>query len=345
MPPFARLNPLEHVDWNDRYVPAGADAFFFTAEWARVLQESYGFTPAYLVATATDPRGTAVVPLMEVRSRLTGRRGVGLPFSDSCTAGTLDASQVDALLECLRQTGQRNRWRYFELRGAGLPATLPTSALYWRHDLDLSAGETALFEQLEGSVRTSIRKAVKSGVEVQVLTSPEAVGAFCRLNARTRRRHGLPPQPFAFFRNLHRHVLAADKGCVVQAVYQGRVIAASVYAHHGRHAVYKYGASDERFQALRGANVVMWEAIRRYAAGGFAGLSLGRSALAHAGLRRYKLGWGASESPLRYHRYEFRTEQFVARAQQDPEDGYPLARLLPLCCLRLAGRMLYKHMG
>ena len=34
--------------------------------------------------------------------------------------------------------------------------------------------------------------------------------------------------------------------------------------------IYKYGASDERHQNLRANNRVMWEAIRRHAADGFA---------------------------------------------------------------------------
>src|SRR4051812_17060944 len=56
---------------------------FFSANWARVLQDSYAYRPVYLVLR----RGVEVVgclPLMEMASRLRGRRAAGLPFTDEC---------------------------------------------------------------------------------------------------------------------------------------------------------------------------------------------------------------------------------------------------------------------
>ena len=116
---------------------------------------------------------------------------------------------------------------------------------------------------VEASVRRAIRKAEKSGVTVAVSRELDAMKIFYSLQCKTRRKHGLPPQPFSFFRNICRHVLSKDLGMVVIASCQNRPIAASVYFQLGARAIYKFGASDESFQQLRGANLVMWEAIKQ----------------------------------------------------------------------------------
>ena len=134
--------------------------------------------------------------------------------------------------------------------------------------------------------------------------SEEDVGAFYRLHVRTRRRHGLPPQPFSFFRNIHRHVIKPGLGFVALAHSASRPIAGAVFFSLGRNAIYKFGASDERYQDSRPNNLVIWHAIQKLAAARAETLHLGRTSLRNEGLRRFKLGWGTIERPLEYFRFD-----------------------------------------
>jgi hypothetical protein len=284
--------------------------------------------------------------MMEVDSWLTGRRGVALPFSDFCAPVGLDAANLGTVIQELTSLGLRRQWRYFEIRNDHAASDdMPRSARYLTHTLDLTQSESAGFERLGGSTRTSIRKAVKSGVAVTFSQSIESVREFCRLNGETRRRHGLPPQPDRFFENVHRHVLAKGLGGVVTAMHGGIAIAAAVFLHAGRQVLYKYGASDARAQPLRASNLLMWEAIRHYSKNGYERLSLGRTAKSHSGLRRFKLGWGAQESEMGYIKYDFRRNEFEAERRPNSESGYAMARWLPLPLLRWAGAALYRHMA
>ncbi len=354
------LDPLAVSDWDAQVTALAGSSFFHSAAWARVLEESYGFKPVYFAKTQGS-RICAVLPMMEVKSWLTGKRGVSLPFTDSCEPlGTA----TDALVEAAKVHGRAHGWKYCEFRGlaggasAGVvknpeliphPSSLnlPPSSFssYYGHTLDLGPDEEKVFGKFDSSVRRAIRKAEKSGVTVEILRTIDAMREFYALHCLTRKKHGVPPQPFRFFEGFHRHVIAHNLGFVAVARFEGKPIAASVFVHLGAKAIYKYGASDENSQHLRGANVVMWRAIQWYARAGYTELDFGRTDPSNEGLRRYKLGWGAAEKTLAYQRYDFRANAFVAGQEKPPGACFSIFQRLPLPISRLIGAALYRHVA
>lgn len=339
------VDPIEASAWDDLLAPHTSTQFFQTAAWARVLHHTYRQRPFYLVHES-ESAWDAALPLMEVDSRWTGRRGVCLPFTDGC--GPLERRKGASAPLFVRalELGTERRWKYLELRSStdSWVGTTPSLAFYV-HTIPLCERESELLARLDSAVRRGVRKAERSGLEVRWESSLEAVQTFYRLHCGTRRRHGVPPQPFRFFANIQRHVLAPGHGFVVTAYHESCPIAASVFFHHGREAIYKFGASDARFQPLRPNNLVMWAAVRRYAQQGFAGLHLGRTSLANEGLRRFKLGFGAEESQCTYRRYDFRSRSFVQDV--DRAEGWMnhLFRRAPERILRWAGEILYPHLS
>lgn len=126
------------------------------------------------------------------------------------------------------------------------------SAYHYRHTLDLTPGVDKLFKGLRDSTRRNIRKAEKEGVEIRFESGLAALREFYRLNCLTRREHGLPPQPWRFFVNLHEEIITGDAGIVSLGLLGGRAIAANVYMHANGGAVYKYGASGLEIPAYEG---------------------------------------------------------------------------------------------
>ena len=339
------LNPLHEPGWNDRLGSECGESVFNSAEWARVLHETYGYLPCFV--TSREGAGSALLmPMMEVDSWLTGRRGVSLPFSDFCVPVGLGQQNVSAVMQALVKLGLQRKWRYYEIRNdRAVPPDLPRSASYLTHTLNLKSSEAERFGRLDGSVRTAIRKAVKSGVEVSFSGSLESVRIFYELNCRTRRRHGLPPQPFRFFKNVHQHIIDKGLGSIVTAWHSGNPIAAAMFFHSARQVLFKYAASDFREQHLRGGDLLMWKAILHFGASGYESLSMGRTAKTHSGLRRFKLGWGTRENEMGYIKYDLRHGGFVAGTPLVGEEGYRMLRCLPLFVLRWGGTVFYRHMA
>jgi hypothetical protein len=338
-----RVNPLADPRWDARLAGCPGATFFHGAAWARVLHGAYGFDPVYFT-TGDGERLSSLLPVMDVRSWLTGRRGISLPFTDACAPLAADAASARALFEAARDDAKRSDWKYLECRGGrALLGDPPASTSFFGHRLDLSPGEARLFADTADSVRRAVRKADHSGLTITFSCELADVRAFYRLLGKTRKRHGLPAQPFRFFAAIHRHILAQNQGCVVLARHGGVPVAGAVFFHFSRTALYKFGASDERFQHLRANNKVMWEAIAWHAQKGFAQLDFGRTSLANAGLRRFKLGWGATEHPIDYVRYDLPAAAFTAGRDESSGWYNRLFRRLPVSLSRVAGALLYKH--
>jgi hypothetical protein len=338
------IDPLKRSDWDALIAAHTQSTVFHGAGWARVLNETYGHAPMY-VCRFDGARLVELLPLMEVASRWTGRRGVSLPFTDGCERLGGERGDGHNLYREAMECGRRRRWKYLECRSYERAWEGATPSLeFYGHVIDLGIGVDRLFAGLDGGARRAVRKAEAGGLKVEFRGDDESIRTFYKLHCGTRRRHGLPPQPFRFFENIQRHILGLGRGFVAIARIGDKPAAAGVFFYHGGEAIYKFGASDFGFQQYRPNNLMMWAATRRCAEDGLSTLNLGRSSLSNDGLRRFKVGLGAVEKKLRYAKYDFISKQFVA--DTDRVEGWfnSVFSRLPLPVLRLAGAALYPHL-
>lgn len=339
-----RIDPLAGGLW-DTHVAARPDhSVFHRSAWARVLTETYGHRPFYL-RIRVEGAEAALVPLMEVSSALTGRRGVSLPFADFTGPLWSDARQAAAVYEGLLGVAAERKWQHLELRGGTTPAPAAAAFRTYRaHELDLSCGMSRLSQLLPASTRRSIHKAERSGLTITIERDAHAMLAFYQLHSRTRRRHGLPPQPVGFFQAISRHLIEPGLGMIVLAHQAGTAVAGAVFFHSGDRAIYKFGASDKERWDLRPNHGVMWSAIQYLAQAGCQSLHFGRTSVADAGLIRFKESWAGAGGALRYFRYHTAKRVWLTDANP-PAQGLPMVfGHLPLSLNRIAGRLIYPHL-
>ena len=323
---------------------ADDSSFFHTSSWARVLHESYNYKPLYF-ASIENGIFTALVPMMEIKSFLTGKRGVSLPFTDSCPLIINEKKHFPKIIDRIINYGKNAGWKYIEWRDGGRSfKNKVSSCFYYGHVLDLAHNEKETLSNFRSSTRRNIKKAIREGVDVGIFNSLESVKDFCRLNCMTRKDHGLPPQPHGFFMKLYEYIISKKKGFVVLASYAKRIIAAAVYLHFGDQAIYKYGASNRDYQHLRPNNLVMWQAIKWCVENGFRSLSFGRTEPENTGLLQFKRGWGAGEKVTDYYKYDLKNSAFV-KDRSKARTSYSFFRKMPSPLLNLAGTLLYRHVG
>jgi len=339
-------NPLEHPEWDTRLRNLPDSSIFHSAAWARVLTDTFGYKPQYF-CSANGSFLSAAMPVMEVPGRHRKIRGKSLPFTDFCEPISSNKIHNFDLMELALKYGRERGWKRFDLRGgSGLHEHHPIFCSIFFHTVDLEKGEQDIYETFRSSTKRNIKKAISGGVEIIRDQSLESVKAYYRLHCLTKKRQGIFPQPFLFFRKIHEHVLDTNQGHIALAVLDGKPVAGTVIFHWNKDASYVYGASDLRYQHYRPHNLLMWDSIRWHARQGFKTFTLGVTDLNNDGLRQYKKGLSPTEEVRHYYRYDFEQNQFL----KHQESLYGalrriVCRKMPVPVLRAAGTLLYKYYG
>ena len=337
------LDPLRDPRWAALVARHPKASVFHTVEWLRALQRTYGYEP---IAYTTSRPGTDLengFVFCAVRSWLTGRRLVSLPFSDHCEPLAQSADELNALGRFL-QNGDGGRWRYVEMRPTDATPAMPfeaASAWAW-HRLDLSPEPAALMRRFHRDcVQRKIRRAEREGLTYEAGRDRRLVDSLYALLHMTRQRHGVPPQPRRWFANLIESL--GERACIRIASKDGRPVAGILTLSHGRTMVYKYGGSDASAHNLGGMALLFWNAIQEARRDGAVELDLGRSDPDQAGLIAFKERWGAAPTALTYWRHA------PASAASGRAWAFDLAKKLsarlPGRALTVAGRLLYRHIG
>ena len=202
-----RLNPLLDPRWTELVDRHPRSSVFHTPGWLEALHRTYGFEPAAFTTSAPGDKLQNGIAFCQVRSWLTGRRLVSLPFSDHCDALVDDVGELDEVWNHLIAERRSNRWRYIELRPTSMGVTprdgLSEGSRFHLHRLDLRPDADALFQSFhKDSIQRKIRRAERERLVYEEGRDEELLRAFYRLLLLTRQRHGLPPQPMVWFRNL-----------------------------------------------------------------------------------------------------------------------------------------------
>ena len=139
MPNIQILNPITHPSWDDLVIPKQPFSFFYSKSWAEVICKSYNYKPYYFLLSDENKK-IALAPMIEIRSHLTGKRGVSLPFTDHCEPIFSEERYFTYLLKHIINVGEKSGWKYIEIRGGEklFKNALPSSCFY-AHTLDLNA--------------------------------------------------------------------------------------------------------------------------------------------------------------------------------------------------------------
>jgi CelD/BcsL family acetyltransferase involved in cellulose biosynthesis len=325
------------------FVQGHPDAtIFHHPRWLELLASTYGYRPMILTVRGARDSIVAGLPLLDVRSWLTGRRLISLPFTDYCPPLVRDASDLAELASALsawhRSTGQPG----LEIRGAMPPTDgFHSKPVAVRHLLKLDPDADKVSSRFRKSAKGKVHQAQRAGVEVTLSRSRDGLSDFYRLQCMTRRRLGVPVQPQRFFAQLWRRIIEPELGFLLLAHQAGQPIAGALFLSWNGNLIDKYAASDPRHLHVRANNLICAVAIEWACRNGHRTLDFGKSDFEHEGLRSFKSSWGAVELPLEY--------SYLGTEPRSSRNGYlrrTLSRVIqvspPIVC-RALGESLYGH--
>ncbi len=345
---FHEIDPLQDARWAPFVQRHPHSSIFHTPGWLAALKQTYGYTPIAFATVAPDGRLESSIVCCRVRSLLTGRRLISLPFSDHCEPLVRTADELHAILSYLSQRAPVEHWKYVELRARTADLAMGESMFggsetFYLHTLDLRPDISQIYRAFhKNHVQRMLRRSERAGLTHEQGASTALLDKFYRLFVLTRRRHHLPPPPRDWFRNLMSCV--GGPLTIHVASKDDQPIASIITLRHKHTLVYKYGCSDPRFHSLGGVGQLLWKAIEAGKHEGLEEFDLGRSDRDNAGLVAFKDHWGAMRSLLTYVRYPAPTAPTLTDSYGKQLARHVIPRI-PDGILKLAGALLYRHVG
>jgi len=317
---------------------------FHHPAWITLLAQSYGYNPFIVAILDSNETILAGLPFVEIKSALTGRRWVSLSFTDHCAPLYIDRTALDHLVEEINHLYIKREIPKIELRWE-FPENnnIVSSSEYVLHLVELNSNPEKVAKLFHKTHRRNIKTAKKRGVTIDMGTSQNHLDAFYRLHLETRKNQGIPIQPKKFFNLIKSNILDHNLGYILLAYKDNECLAGAVFLHWQETLIYKYGASRKDTLNLRANNLLFWQAIRWGCKNGYKIFDMGKTELLNKGLRKYKSGWGAVESPLIY--------STLSNSVSQPGSGKLKSAMevviqnSPSWVCRATGELLYRYFG
>ena len=239
--------------------------------------------------------------------------------------------------------------RFIELRfaenGHLMDDNDPDNPEYYTFHLSLDRKPEELLKSFHNNcIRRAIRKANEEQFEIITGTTHQHLKTFYRLHLLTRKKHGVPIQPFKFFRNLWNALTPRDMLTLLLVRLNGSFVAGIILLWYKNTAYYKYGASDPNFLHLRANQWLMWKAIQLAQKRGCSTFDFGRASSSERGLVEYKSRWGTQNSPLDYLRMPMDQKSSLLKEESRQHIiSKNLIRRMPKIGIRLVGEFFYRH--
>lgn len=325
------FTPLAQVDW-DRLDSFPDRTLFQTKPWLDFIAEAQNATPLILeIELDNQPVGFFTGLIV----KKAGFKIYGSPFPGWSTSylgfNLIKGVERTALLEPLTQYvfRQLGCW-HIELMDRNLtPDQMRTAGwphrLFYNTEVDISATEDEVFGKMKGSCRTSIRKAERSGVTLEIATDNQFASDYFAQLVEVFARQGLrPTHSIERVRLLMKHLLPTGSLLLVRARNaEGVCIATGIYPAYGGTMYFWGGASLRDYQILQPNEPVQWFAMRYW-------MNRGAKACDMGGGGDYKLKYGGEPLTIPWGRRS--RYGWVGGVRVAAQKGHALVR-------RLTGRL------
>jgi Acetyltransferase (GNAT) domain len=323
--------------WHDLVSKSAEATLFHRGSWIQLLVRAYSLS---LWLATLQENGKITAGCVFARAPLS-KRFVALPFSDACAPLAREPEAAGALLNALITRNDSSC--SYEIRGIGGAAPWKTVECFVTWGLHFDSPLAGLERRLATNFRRNLRQASRQAVSIERGSSSELLKRFYSMQLQSRRRLGLPPQPWRFFKCVQEIFGAEGNLEVWIARIKGEDVASLVFLRDGEVMHYKWGARRPDDQSCAN-HLLFWSAVEEFS-GEVRMLDLGRTDVRNQGLMRFKRELGASLTPLPSAFYPHAPRQVSAEALTG---GFAIAarvwRRMPIFVTPLAGRLVYRFL-
>lgn len=349
------IDPLEDARWDEFIQDHPLGWVTHLSGWKKVLEERFHHMKGYYLALVDQTKNEikAALPLFEVKSWLTGLRLVSIPFATLCDPLFFQSADIEELFDAAINLSAKLGAPFIEIRAFMSAPTITdirfvNHNFYKHHYLKLECEPEELKKTFHRTcVRQRISRAIKSNLTLISGSNESDLRSFYRLYVFTRKRLGLPPQPYTFFKSLWDTFYLTGRLQLLLANYEGKPIAGLILLKWKDRVSAEFAASDDGFVSLSPNHFLFWEAIKLSFYEGYKIFDFGRTSPNNKTLMDFKDHWGTIVTDLTHYFYPATIHD--KRLTSDDTMLYKIMRKtcqkFPDYCNELLGRFLYRHLS
>jgi hypothetical protein len=313
--------------------------FYHSEGWIEAVREAYSMR---LELVTQYRNGELRAAGVFARSKgLFSTRLTALPFSDCAEPLAIDDEARADLMAALASANPRMS---IEVRGAAGPAPWQNIDCFGHWTLDLKRPYKEISAKFSRTVKYGIRRAMKDNLHIDRGTGLDYLARFYDLQLETRRRLGVPPQPFKFFATVYEKFARGDNCEIWFARHEGRDHAGLVILRSGDRLCYKWGARIENGHP--GANHFLVANLLEAYAEKATSMDFGRCDTRNQGLVRSKSELGCEPRALPYAFFPKAPNHVSSEVLSGPARLASVVwKRLPLPVTRVLGEALYRYIA
>lgn len=343
-------NTVDQTQWDNFVERHPVGTIYHHSSWQSVIKRTYGYQPIYHMITEDSDRPKAAISSVFVKSLLTGNRIVSFPFSDVCDPLVENSQELETLLRAVVQSITQLKARFAELRLGETQKLLdvhPKNVEYVNFFVPLDQEPEVIFRSFhKDCIQRAVKKAQRTGITIFKGRNELDLKEFYRLHLATRKRHGVPIQPYRFFKHLWNKLFTKNMITLLLAGIEDRIVSGIILLWFKDTAYYKFGASDGSFLRSRVNQLLMWRAIQLALDRGCKVFDFGHANSANPGLAQYKSRWGTQKRPLRYLCIPGgQKPSILTQSSQSHRLLKAALKHFPAPLIRISGELFYKHLA
>ena len=349
------IDPIKDPRWDQFVMDHPFGWICHLSGWKQVLENSFKHMKGYYFALMDDAgeKIQAGLPVFHVKSRLTGNRLVSIPFATLCDPLISKSEDLDTLFQAVLNLSKKTKSCFIEIR-----TLLSTSLVqqdnglrrvnfFKHHHLPLDNEIENIKKSFHRNIRYDINKALKSGLTLRQGNDISDLSKFYELHCLTRKRLGLPAQPFLFFKSLFEFLRSSNRGKLFLAETNGQLAAAGICLTFKNRFIDEYKAWDRKYNSLRPNYFLYWKTIEMAHTQGYEIFDFGRTSPGNKGLMFFKDRWGTITTNLP--QFYCPGRAFDNIANREASLKYKLinstCKKIPNFAYRYLGNFIYNHMG
>jgi hypothetical protein len=304
------INPSADSRWDEFIENQPLACVFHHSAWKEVLENSFPqLRPCYLIAENENGEIKGAIPLFLVKSWITGTRLVSLPFSLYCDPLVDSDCVSEILIKWILYKKNEVKASYVEIRTRLIEKLFKESKFkrlcgFKNHTLCLEDDLGILKKNFDRTcVRQRINRAKKSNIIVAEASSEKEIRTFFELHCMTRKKYGIPVQPYDFFKNMWKILYPQKMIGVLIAKLKSQPISAILFLKYKQRVHAEYMGTNDSFLKYSPNILLFWESIKLAKNEGYKFFDFGGSSIKNKNLINFKKRWGTIEEDILHYYY------------------------------------------